>query len=217
MLVLVDNLYKSFGHQPVLENIHLKIQENEIVVLMGESGSGKTTLIRCLCDLETPDQGKIIINDHTLFDSDKKITSKHPSLIYRDIGMVFQNYHLFPHRTILQNICDAPIYQKIMSNQEAKQKACLLLKKLHLEGKENMYPYMLSGGQKQRVAIARACILEPKILCFDEPTSALDPISTQYLIEVIQELKERMSILIITHDIPFGKAIGTRLLYMKDL
>lgn len=212
MSLIIENLSKSFNRHPVLEHINLTIHEHDIVVLMGESGSGKTTLVRCLCHLETPDSGKIIMNGNVLFDQGQRKAYQ-----YKDIGMVFQNHHLFPHRTVLQNICDAPIYHRLMSSQEAKEKARKLLKKLHLEDKEDAYPYTLSGGQKQRVAIARACILQPKILCFDEPTSALDQNSIERLTKIIQELKENMAILIITHDTNFGKAIGTHLYDIHEL
>lgn len=217
MSIVIKNLCKSFNSNQVLKDVNLMVENNEIVVLMGESGCGKTTLVRCLCDLEKPDSGQIIINDKILFNNDQHIKPKELKAIHQEIGMVFQNYHLFPHRTILQNICDAPVYQKLMSKKEAQDKAMALLTKLNLANKANEYPFALSGGQKQRAAIARACILQPKIICFDEPTSALDPQSVQQLMTVIQELKAQMSIIIITHDISFGKAIGTRTIYMKDI
>lgn len=213
MGIIVKNLKKSFNHNVVLNDVSLEVFENEIVVLMGESGCGKTTLLRCLCDLETPDQGYIEINDKILFNQMK--TKDKDS--FKDIGMVFQNYQLFPHRTVLQNICDAVIYQKLMNKEQAKKEAMKLLEKLNLSEKANHYPYELSGGQKQRVAIARACILKPSVLCFDEPTSALDPTSINQLISIIKELQNQMAILIITHDIAFGKAIGTRTIMMKDI
>lgn len=217
MSIVIKNLCKSFGDNTVLKDVNLTIEDNEIVVLMGESGCGKTTLVRCLCDLEIPDRGQIIIEGKTLFDNGRTTNTKQLKAIHQEVGMVFQNYQLFPHRTIIQNICEAPIYQKLMSKGEAYDRAMVLLEKLNLTNKANDYPYVLSGGQKQRAAIARACILQPKIICFDEPTSALDPQSIQQLISVIQELKSQMSIIIITHDVSFGKAIGTRTLYMKDI
>lgn len=217
MSIVIKNLCKSFGDNTVLKDVNLTIEDNEIVVLMGESGCGKTTLVRCLCDLEIPDRGQIIIEGKTLFDNGRTTNTKQLKAIHQEVGMVFQNYQLFPHRTIIQNICEAPMYQKLMSKGEAYDRAMALLEKLNLTNKANDYPYVLSGGQKQRAAIARACILQPKIICFDEPTSALDPQSIQQLISVIQELKSQMSIIIITHDVSFGKAIGTRTLYMKDI
>lgn len=217
MSIVIKNLCKSFGDNTVLKDVNLTIEDNEIVVLMGKSGCGKTTLVRCLCDLEIPDRGQIIIEGKTLFDNGRTTNTKQLKAIHQEVGMVFQNYQLFPHRTIIQNICEAPMYQKLMSKGEAYDRAMALLEKLNLTNKANDYPYVLSGGQKQRAAIARACILQPKIICFDEPTSALDPQSIQQLISVIQELKSQMSIIIITHDVSFGKAIGTRTLYMKDI
>lgn len=217
MSIIIRNLNKSFQHNQVLCNVNLEVQENEIVVLMGESGCGKTTLIRCLCDLETPDSGLIQIHNKTLFENTKTKDRTLLKQIHKEVGMVFQNYHLFPHRTVIQNICDAVVYNKMMSKEEAQKEAMLLLKKLNLEVKANAYPYELSGGQKQRVAIARACILKPSVLCFDEPTSALDAKSIQQLIPVIRELKEKMAIIIITHDVAFGEEIATRKIMMKEI
>lgn len=217
MKVIMKNISKFFLEKQVLNNVALSVNDQEIVVLMGESGCGKTTLIRCLCDLEVPDSGFIQIDEKVLFDQKK---TKDKNIIkewHRDVGMVFQNYHLFPHRTVLQNICDAVVYQKMMSKEDAKVKAMELLKQLNIEDKANEYPYMLSGGQKQRVAIARACILRPKVLCFDEPTSALDAKSIQQLIPIIQRLKQTMAIIIITHDEVFGEIIATRKIYMEDI
>lgn len=217
MSVVIKNLCKSFQDHVVLKNIHLTVYENEIVVLMGESGCGKTTLMRCICDLETPDSGYIQINDKILYNNQKEKDKKIIKAIHKEIGMVFQNYQLFPHRTVLQNICDAVIYAKIMDQDKAKKEAMKLLEKLNLSDKANSYPFELSGGQKQRVAIARACILKPSIMCFDEPTSALDATSIQQLIPIIKELQKDMAIIIITHDTLFGEAIGTRKILMKDI
>lgn len=217
MKVIMKNIKKSFGDKRVLNNISLNVDDQEIVVLMGESGCGKTTMMRCLCDLEVPDSGLIQIDEKVLFDGKKTKDKNVVKEWHRDVGMVFQNYHLFPHRTVLQNICDAVVYQKIMSKEDAKIKAMELLKQLNIEDKVDEYPYMLSGGQKQRVAIARACILQPKVLCFDEPTSALDAKSIQQLIPIIQGLKDNMAIIIITHDEAFGEKIATRKIYMEDI
>lgn len=217
MKVVMKNITKSFQNKQVLNNVSLNVEDKEIVVLMGESGCGKTTLMRCLCDLEVPDSGLIQIDDQVLFDQALTKDKKTIKQWHKDVGMVFQNYHLFPHRTVLQNICDAVVYQKLMSKQAAQEQAMELLRQLNIEDKANDYPYVLSGGQKQRVAIARACILKPKVLCFDEPTSALDAKSIQQLVPIIQDLKQNMAIIIITHDEAFGEVVATRKVYMYDI
>lgn len=221
MSVEIKNLCKAFNGQQVLKDVNLSILENEIVVLMGPSGCGKTTLLRCLCNLEKADKGTIKINDHYLIqDADGKMLEadkKTKMVIQKDIGLVFQNYQLFPHRTILQNLIDAPIYHKYLNKNDAIKRADALLEKLQITDKRDAYPATLSGGQKQRVAIARACILQPSILCFDEPTSALDSKSVDQVIQIMQELSKEMAILIITHDEGFAKKIGTRIIHIKEI
>lgn len=221
MKIQIKNLCKSFKDNQVLNNVSLDIDNQEIVVLMGLSGSGKTTLLRCLCDLETADSGEIIINGTYLLKeengksmyADKETKKK----LRKEVGMVFQNYQLFPHRTVLQNLIDAPIYHKLMTKEEAKQKAEELLEFLQIKDKAGAYPSTLSGGQKQRVAIARACMLQPSLLCFDEPTSALDAESISLVTSIIQNLSKEMSILIITHDETFAKTVGTRIIRITDI
>lgn len=221
MKIQIKNLCKSFKDNQVLNNVSLDIEDQEIVVLMGLSGSGKTTLLRCLCDLETADSGEIIINGTYLLKeengksmyADKETKKK----LRKEVGMVFQNYQLFPHRTVLQNLIDAPIYHKLMTKEEAKQKAEELLEFLQIKDKAGAYPSTLSGGQKQRVAIARACMLQPSLLCFDEPTSALDAESISLVTSIIQNLSKEMSILIITHDETFAKTVGTRIIRITDI
>ncbi|MEJ8736635.1 ATP-binding cassette domain-containing protein [Erysipelotrichaceae bacterium HCN-30851] len=221
MKIQIKNLCKSFKDNQVLNNVSLDIDDQEIVVLMGLSGSGKTTLLRCLCDLETADSGEIIINGTYLLKeengksmyADKETKKK----LRKEVGMVFQNYQLFPHRTVLQNLIDAPIYHKLMTKEEAKQKAEKLLEFLQIKDKAGAYPSTLSGGQKQRVAIARACMLQPSLLCFDEPTSALDAESISLVTSIIQNLSKEMSILIITHDETFAKTVGTRIIRITDI
>lgn len=221
MKIQIKNLCKSFKDNQVLNNVSLDIDDQEIVVLMGLSGSGKTTLLRCLCDLETADSGEIIINGTYLLKeengksmyADKETKKK----LRKEVGMVFQNYQLFPHRTVLQNLIDAPIYHKLMTKEEAKQKAEELLEFLQIKDKAGAYPSTLSGGQKQRVAIARACMLQPSLLCFDEPTSALDAESISLVTSIIQNLSKEMSILIITHDETFAKTVGTRIIKITDI
>lgn len=221
MSIQIRNLCKSFHDNQVLRNVDLDVKEREIVVLMGLSGSGKTTLLRCLCDLETADSGEILINDSYLLKEENgksvyadKETKK---ALRKKVGMVFQNYQLFPHRNVLQNLIEAPVYHKLMSKEDAVQKAEKLLERLQISDKLHAYPSTLSGGQKQRVAIARACMLQPSVLCFDEPTSALDVESIASVTSIIKDLSKEMAILIITHDEGFAQRVGTRVVKITDI
>ena len=221
MSIQIRNLYKSFHDNQVLRNVDLDVKEREIVVLMGLSGSGKTTLLRCLCDLETADSGEILINDSYLLKEENgrsvyadKETKK---ALRKEVGMVFQNYQLFPHRNVLQNLIEAPVYHKLMSKEDAVQKAEKLLERLQISDKLHAYPSTLSGGQKQRVAIARACMLQPSVLCFDEPTSALDVESIASVTSIIKDLSKEMAILIITPDEGFAQRVGTRVVKITDI
>lgn len=221
MSIQIQNLCKSFHDNQVLRNVDLDVKEREIVVLMGLSGSGKTTLLRCLCDLETADSGEILINDSYLLKEENgrsvyadKETKK---ALRKEVGMVFQNYQLFPHRNVLQNLIEAPVYHKLMSKEDAVQKAEKLLERLQISDKLHAYPSTLSGGQKQRVAIARACMLQPSVLCFDEPTSALDVESIVSVTSIIKDLSKEMAILIITHDEVFAQRVGTRVVKITDI
>ena len=221
MSIQIQNLCKSFHDNQVLRNVDLDVKEREIVVLMGLSGSGKTTLLRCLCDLETADSGEILINDSYLLKEENgrsvyadKETKK---ALRKEVGMVFQNYQLFPHRNVLQNLIEAPVYHKLMSKEDAVQKAEKLLERLQISDKLHAYPSTLSGGQKQRVAIARACMLQPSVLCFDEPTSALDVESIASVTSIIKDLSKEMAILIITHDEGFAERVGTRVVRITDI
>lgn len=221
MSIQIRNLCKSFHDNQVLRNVDLDVKEREIVVLMGLSGSGKTTLLRCLCDLETADSGEILINDSYLLKEENgrsvyadKETKK---ALRKEVGMVFQNYQLFPHRNVLQNLIEAPVYHKLMSKEDAVQKAEKLLERLQISDKLHAYPSTLSGGQKQRVAIARACMLQPSVLCFDEPTSALDVESIVSVTSIIKDLSKEMVILIITHDEVFAQRVGTRVVKITDI
>ena len=221
MSIQIRNLYKSFHDNQVLRNVDLDVKEREIVVLMGLSGSGKTTLLRCLCDLETADSGEILINDSYLLKEENgrsvyadKETKK---ALRKEVGMGFQNYQLFPHRNVLQNLIEAPVYHKLMSKEDAVQKAEKLLERLQISDKLHAYPSTLSGGQKQRVAIARACMLQPSVLCFDEPTSALDVESIASVTSIIKDLSKEMAILIITHDEVFAQRVGTRVVKITDI
>ena len=221
MSIQIQNLCKSFHDNQVLRNVDLDVKEREIVVLMGLSGSGKTTLLRCLCDLETADSGEILINDSYLLKEENgrsvyadKETKK---ALRKEVGMVFQNYQLFPHRNVLQNLIEAPVYHKLMSKEDAVQKAEKLLERLQISDKLHAYPSTLSGGQKQRVAIARACMLQPSVLCFDEPTSELDVESIASVTSIIKDLSKEMAILIITHDEGFAQRVGTRVVKITDI
>ncbi len=221
MSIQIRNLCKSFQDNQVLRNVNLDVREKEIVVLMGLSGSGKTTLLRCLCDLETADSGEILINDSYLLkeENGKRVYADKETkkALRKEVGMVFQNYQLFPHRDVLQNLIEAPVYHKLMSKEEATQKAEELLRRLQIQDKLHAYPSTLSGGQKQRVAIARACMLQPSILCFDEPTSALDVESIASVTSIIRDLSKEMAVLVITHDEGFAERVGTRVVRITEI
>lgn len=221
MSIQIRNLCKSFQDNQVLRSVNLDVKEKEIVVLMGLSGSGKTTLLRCLCDLESADSGEILINDSYLLkeENGKRVYADKEAkkALRKEVGMVFQNYQLFPHRDVLQNLIEAPVYHKLMNKEDAVQKAEKLLERLQISDKLHAYPSTLSGGQKQRVAIARACMLQPSILCFDEPTSALDVESIASVTSIIKDLSKEMAILIITHDEGFAERVGTRVVRITDI
>lgn len=216
-MLKVERIKKSFGNNNIFENLDLHIKKCETIVVVGKSGEGKTTLLRCVTGLENCDNGKIIINDKTFFADGKYAEGKLLKEIRKDIGVVFQNFNLFPHMTVIENIIEAPIKVLKMDKDKAKAMALKLLDNLSMNGKENSYPNELSGGQKQRVAIARALAMSPKILCFDEPTSALDPETTIEVSKIIKKLNEDgISIMIITHDIDFANNVADRILTMKD-
>lgn len=206
-MLKVKNLGKSFGKNKVLDNINFEVDSGEVCVLLGKSGVGKTTIIRCINGLEDFDNGEIIVDNCVM-------KNKNHILKNRDkIGMVFQNFNLFPHMSVLDNIIAAPVNVFKKSKEQAIKEAKEILKMVDLEDKIDAYPYELSGGQCQRVAIARACALTPKVLCFDEPTSALDIESIQKVSNIINGLKEKgMAILIITHDIGFAENINDKII-----
>jgi len=208
----IKNLHKSFGKLQVLRGINETIQEGERVVLIGASGSGKSTLLRCLNLLEEPDQGTIIFEGTDLTDPDTNLDKTRCHM-----GMVFQHFNLFPHKTILENITLAPVYHKLQTKEEAKKKAMTLLERIGLADKANTYPAMLSGGQKQRVAIVRALAMEPKVMLFDEPTSALDPEMVGEVLELIRQLADAgMTMVIVTHEMGFAREVGTRIMFMDE-
>lgn len=210
MLKVVD-LKKSFNNLEVLKGISFEIEKGEIGVVLGKSGAGKTTLIRCINGLESFDSGSIIVDDTEIKNSADF------SKLRGQIGMVFQNFNLFPHLTILENITEAPIRVFKKSRSEAEKIALELLDMVDLSDKKDMYPYQLSGGQQQRVAIARSCALNPKVLCFDEPTSALDQENIGNVKTIIGKFKNLgMAILIITHDIQFADTVADKIIYIEE-
>ncbi len=210
-MLIINNVCKSFGNKQVLKNVSFTLDHHEIICLMGKSGKGKTTLLRCLNQLETIDKGFIQLGNKKLVPQQKKDAD-----FQKSVGLVFQNYHLFPHWTILENCINAPVYHKLMSKEEAIAKAEKLLDEMQILDEKDRYPATLSGGQKQRAAIVRACMLDPEILCFDEPTSALDAESAQKVAELIKNLsKKDMGILIVTHDESFATNIADEIINLE--
>ena len=221
-LLEINNIFKSFSDESVLKDISIHVNQGEVVSIIGPSGSGKTTLLRCATMLETIDSGEIIYlgekaaymgqNNQAVYAEKNKLKE-----IRAYFGLVFQNFNLFPHYSVLKNIVDAPINVLKKSKQEAIETAQLLLKKMGLDGKENAYPYQLSGGQSQRVSIVRALAMNPKILFFDEPTSALDPELTGEVLKVIRALaEEKMTMVIVTHEMQFARSVSDRVYFMDE-
>ncbi|MCH1941328.1 amino acid ABC transporter ATP-binding protein [Holdemania massiliensis] len=215
MSCIAEKCAKTFGADSIFENVSLRIDQGEIVCLMGPSGAGKTTLLRCLCGLELPEKGTISLSGTVLCQDGHWCD---PVQYRQKIGLVFQNWNLFPHWTVLRNLTEAPVRLKGMSREEAEKKARRLLEQLKIEQKAQAYPNSLSGGQKQRAAIARACMLAPEILCFDEPTSALDEQSALDVTQIIQDLAAQgLGILVVTHDEQFARRTGTRFVRLNEL
>lgn len=211
-MISVKALKKSFGKHEVLKGISMEVNPQEVVVVIGPSGSGKSTLLRCLNLLETITEGHVYIEG-----TDLTARSTDINAIRKDVGMVFQHFNLFPHKTVLENLTVSPIIVRKWSKEKAEAKARELLQKVGLSEKENVYPDSLSGGQKQRVAIARALAMEPKIMLFDEPTSALDPEMVGEVLEVMKNLaKEGMTMIIVTHEMGFAREAGDRVIFMDD-
>ncbi|SEM97999.1 amino acid ABC transporter ATP-binding protein, PAAT family [Mesobacillus persicus] len=209
-MIKVQNLKKSFGDNEVLKDINLSIEPQEVVVVIGPSGSGKSTLLRCINLLESITGGHILIEDKDITDKKNDINK-----MREEVGMVFQHFNLFPHKTVIENLMLAPTKVRKVSSVEARKKGMELLQKVGLEEKANAYPSSLSGGQKQRVAIARALAMEPKIMLFDEPTSALDPEVVGEVLEVMKQLaKEGMTMVVVTHEMGFAREVGDRVIFM---
>ncbi|WML38344.1 amino acid ABC transporter ATP-binding protein [Neobacillus sp. OS1-2] len=209
-MIEVKNLKKSFGLNEVLKDINVTVKPQEVVVVIGPSGSGKSTFLRCINMLETITGGHVLIEGIDLTDKQTDINK-----IRTEVGMVFQQFNLFPHKKVIENIMLAPMKVRNIPGDEARAKGLELLKKVGLADKAEAYPDSLSGGQKQRVAIARALAMEPKIMLFDEPTSALDPEMVGEVLEVMKQLaKEGMTMVVVTHEMGFAKEVGDRVIFM---
>jgi len=211
-VIVVKNLRKHFGSLEVLKGIDEHIEKGEVVVVIGPSGSGKSTFLRCLNLLEIPTEGDIIFEGVSITDKKSDINR-----LRQKMGMVFQQFNLFPHMTIMENITLAPRKLKGLSKEEAESNAMALLKRVGLEDKASSYPAQLSGGQKQRIAIVRALAMSPDVMLFDEPTSALDPEMVGEVLDVMKKLAaEGMTMVVVTHEMGFAREVGTRLLFMDE-
>ncbi len=211
-MINIQDLFKSFGKNDVLKGISTTIKKGEIIAIIGPSGSGKSTFLRCINLLETPTSGQIWVNDNEVTNPKINIMK-----VRQQVGMVFQQFNLFPHKTVLENITYAPMMVKSMSKSEAEKLGRELLQKVGLLEKEHEHPVRLSGGQKQRVAIARALAMSPEIMLFDEPTSALDPEMVKEVLEVIKSLAlTGMTMAIVTHEMGFAREVADRVLFLDD-
>ncbi|MDA8210900.1 MAG: amino acid ABC transporter ATP-binding protein [Clostridia bacterium] len=210
-MIVINGLYKNFGRLEVLKDINCKVNEQEVVVVIGPSGSGKSTMLRCINKLEDATKGQIVVDGIPL-NSEANINA-----IRREVGMVFQRFNLFPHMTALQNISLAPMKVRKMDRAAAEKIARELLAKVGLSDKAGVYPEQLSGGQQQRVAIARALAMRPKIMLFDEPTSALDPEMVGEVLAVMKDLaREGMTMVVVTHEMGFAREVGDRVIFMDE-
>ncbi|MBY0123984.1 amino acid ABC transporter ATP-binding protein [Bacillus sp. S/N-304-OC-R1] len=211
-MISVEKLNKSFGNLHVLKDVDMTVKQSEVVCLIGASGSGKSTLLRCINFLELKDSGKVIIGGEQI-EKDTHDLNK----VRARVGMVFQHFNLFPHKTVLENVIEAPIHVKKISKELAIEEGKVLLRKVGLSDKENVYPSKLSGGQKQRVAIARALAMKPEIMLFDEPTSALDPELVGEVLATMKELAhEGMTMVVVTHEMGFAREVADWAVYMHE-
>lgn len=211
-MIVIKDLHKYFGSLEVLRGINEHIRKGEVVVVIGPSGSGKSTFLRCLNLLEQPTKGEIIVEGEAITDKHNDVNK-----LRQKMGMVFQNFNLFPHLTVMDNIILAPMKVKKMSREQATEIAERLLKRVGLLDKVNAYPNQLSGGQKQRIAIARALAMEPDIMLFDEPTSALDPEMVGEVLDVMKQLAlDGMTMVVVTHEMGFAREVGSRVLFMDE-
>ncbi len=220
MLLKADNISKKFDGTQVLKDISLAVEEGEVVAIIGPSGSGKSTLLRCLTQLERVDHGRIEVCGKQMVDTLSGTGYADPKTLHEiilEVGLVFQNFNLFPHFSVLHNIVDAQVKVLGIAKDTAQDKAMELLRKMNLEDRANAYPCEMSGGQQQRVAIARALALNPRILFFDEPTSALDPELTGEILKVIRELaKEKITMVIVTHEMAFARDVADKVIFMDQ-
>ena len=219
MVLEVKGLDKYFKNNKVLQNINFSLERGKITAIIGSSGAGKTTLLRCINALETCDRGSIYVDGAALCkdENGKVVYAKAETLksIRKNLGLVFQSLNLFPHKSILENIIEAPVNVYKVPRAEAEIKAYELMELLEIQDKSNSFPYQLSGGQKQRVAIARACALNPSIMCFDEPTSALDPELKENIASIIEMLASKnIAVLVITHDMNFAKRVADKIIFL---
>ena len=219
-LLEMKHVGKSFGELEVLKDISMEVEEGEVVAIIGPSGSGKSTLLRCATLLETMDKGVLkycgeAATDNAEGEATHYVSRQQLAQLKNNFGLVFQNFNLFPHYSVLKNVTDAPIHVQKRDKDEVYAEAKELVRKMNLEDKGDYYPYQLSGGQQQRVAIARALALKPKMLFFDEPTSALDPELTAEILKVLKELAaEKMTMVIVTHEIGFARSVSDRVIFM---
>lgn len=212
MIIQVTDLKKNYGQLQVLKGITTQVAEREVVCVIGPSGSGKSTFLRCLNQLEELTSGRIVINGHDLSDPKVDINK-----VREDVGMVFQRFNLFPHKTVLENVMLAPVKVRKISPEQARKQGQELLNKVGLQDKADVYPDRLSGGQMQRVAIARALAMNPKVMLFDEPTSALDPELVGEVLAVMKDLaKEGMTMIVVTHEMGFAREVGDRVIFMDQ-
>lgn len=210
-MIKLRNVNKFFGKHQVLHDINLEIKQGEKVVIIGPSGSGKSTVLRCMNGLEKVDNGDILFNNESILDKKKM------QMCRLQMGMVFQRFNLFPHRTVLENVMEGPVWVKKMKKVEAKELAFELLNKVGMGEKANEYPGRLSGGQQQRVAIARSLAMQPKLMLFDEPTSALDPELVGEVLSVMKQVaKEGMSMVVVTHEMGFAREVADRVIFMDQ-
>ncbi|CAM4181090.1 amino acid ABC transporter ATP-binding protein [Staphylococcus schweitzeri] len=211
-MIKINNLNKVFGDNEVLKDINLEINQGEVVAIIGPSGSGKSTLLRCMNLLEEPTKGQVIFEENDLTKKGTQVDK-----LRQKMGMVFQNFNLFPHKKVVDNIILAPKLLKKENNEALNQAAISLLDKVGLKEKANVYPNQLSGGQKQRVAIARALAMQPDVILFDEPTSALDPEVVGDVLKVMKDLaKEGMTMVVVTHEMGFAKDVSDKVIFMAD-